>query len=78
MSKEQPINETAEALHFVAKAIRLLGKGNIERQETEPGALEELTDAVKESGESISGGLHAIADSITQLAESVSASNQQD
>lgn len=57
------------AVHEVAKALRLLGMGNIDRDNLCPGAIEGLAISVKEAGEAIADGLGAVADAIDRYSE---------
>jgi len=71
MAQEES-NETAEAIYCLAKSIRLLGNGNVERGDLSPGAIEGLAMLIRDSNEKISDALGDIADSIRELAQAIS------
>jgi len=72
MSNENEKDElTSEALYSIAKSLRLLGMGNIDRGDTALGAIEGLTMQVKESNEKIADSLSDVAEAIRELAQAV-------
>jgi hypothetical protein len=64
-------NDLAEALFDISKSLRLLGSGNIAREDTEPGAIEHLDRSIKETGAAVASALGDIAEAITTLAHAV-------
>lgn len=61
----------SEALFTVAKSIRLLGMGNIERGDLAPGAVETLGMQVRDTGEKIADAIGQLASSVSELADAV-------
>ncbi len=64
----------AEAIFMVAKAIRILGEGNIDRSDETPGALTTFGFTVTDSSKRIADSLDNIADAIRTLAQEISLS----
>jgi hypothetical protein len=59
----------AEALFDIAKSLRLLGNGNIARDDLSPGAIEGLAMTLRDTGKELASSLDGIANAITELAE---------
>ncbi|KKL70136.1 hypothetical protein LCGC14_2107940 [marine sediment metagenome] len=62
----EPHEIVADALFDIAKSLRLLGSGNIDRGDNAVGAIESLSISIKEGSEKVSEALNGIADAIAQ------------
>ena len=64
-------DKIAQALYDISKSLRLLGNGNIAREDTSPGAIEGLAMLIRDSNTRIADALGDVADSVRSLAEAV-------
>lgn len=65
----------ATAIYDLSKSIRLLGSGNIAREDEKyPGAIEDLAILIRDSNKEIAAALDGIANAIDQLAVSLESS----
>lgn len=72
MEEELEVNEQiADALFDISKSLRLLGWGNVLRDDHAPGAIEDTGRIIAESSQLVAEGLHDVADAIRELAGAV-------
>jgi hypothetical protein len=67
-------NEIAEAIYDLSKSLRLLGGGNISRDDMTPGSIESLAMLIRDSNIQIADALTSIANAIHELAEAMGTS----
>lgn len=61
-----------EALCNISKSIKILGSGNIDRNNNFPGSVERLNATLKESSKKIVESLDGIAHAIDELNQTIS------
>ena len=61
----------AEAILDLSKSVRLLGSGNVARDDLAPGAIEGLAMLIRESNERIAASLDGIAEAMDRIADAI-------
>ena len=67
----EPNELIADGLFDIAKSLRLLGHGNIDRGDNAVGSIEYLVMAMEKSNKQIASALDSVASAIQTLAQSV-------
>jgi uncharacterized protein YoxC len=74
LETQNEINRVADAIYDLAKSVRLLGNGNVDRED-QHGAIADLAVIIRESNKEISSALHGVASSLQSIADAIASSS---